>query len=300
MRAPLPLRFIVEATSRFFSDHASRFAASLSYYSLFAIAPVMLVAIAIAGMVFGEAAVRGELVGQIDDLLGPQGALAVQSLLEGAMRDERGALATILGSVTFVFACSGAFLELQAALNRVWRVTPRKHFDVRAFLLDRIQSLGLVVVVGFLLLVSLVVNTAIAAVQKWAGRAATDEVMWWTTVNLAASVVVVTALFSALFKVLPDVKLRWRDVVPGAVVTAILFTIGKQLIGLYLGHSGVASAYGAAGSVVVLLIWVHFTSLLVLWGAELTKVWTEHIEKRAPKPLPFAKHSSKAVDASAA
>ncbi len=269
-------------------DDVPRLGASLAYYTLFAIAPVLLVATAIAGLAFGPQAVRGEIVGQIDYLVGREGARAVQSLLEGASQRRAGYLATIVGSVTLVLAATGAFLELQTALNTIWRVKPNPtNATFTAFVMDRVRSFGLVVAIGFLLLVSLAVSAALAALGSWLERISPGMPLVWNVMNVLVSLVVITALFTLLYAFLPDVKLRGRDVVVGAFVTAILFTIGKQLIGFYLGQSTTASTYGAAGSVIVLLLWVYYSSQVVLVGAEFTRIYTQR-QGRRPRPEPFA------------
>ena len=269
-------------------DDVPRLGASLAYYTLFAIAPVLLVATAIAGLAFGPQAVRGEIVGQIDYLVGREGARAVQSLLEGASQRRAGYLATIVGSVTLVLAATGAFLELQTALNTIWRVKPNPtNATFTAFVMDRVRSFGLVVAIGFLLLVSLAVSAALAALGSWLERISPGMPLVWNAMNVVVSLVVITALFTLLYAFLPDVKLRGRDVVVGAFVTAILFTIGKQLIGFYLGQSTTASTYGAAGSVIVLLLWVYYSSQVVLVGAEFTRIYTQR-QGRRPRPEPFA------------
>ena len=226
-------------------DDVPRLGASLAYYTLFAIAPVLLVATAIAGLAFGPQAVRGEIVGQIDYLVGREGARAVQSLLEGASQRRAGHIATIVGSVTLVLAATGAFLELQTALNTIWRVKPNPtNATFRAFVINRVRSFGLVVAIGFLLLVSLAVSAALAALGTWLQRISPGMPLVWNAMNVLVSLVVITVLFTLLYAFLPDVKLRGRDVVVGAFVTAVLFTIGKQLIGFYLGQSTTASTYG--------------------------------------------------------
>lgn len=278
-------RVFRDALVAWWDDNVPRLGASLAYYTLFAIAPVLLVAIAIAGAVFGAEAVRGEIVGQLDGLMGREGAQAVQALLEGASRQHGGLIATVIGTITFLFAATGAFLELQAALNTIWRVKPRPDADLRSFMMDRVRSFGLVVGIGFLLLVSLAVSAALAAASAWIDRRAPGLPVLWHALNVIVSLGVITALFAMLYRFLPDVKLRWRDVTTGALVTAVLFTIGKQVIGLYLGQSSTASSYGAAGSVVVLLLWVYYSSQIVLFGAEFTRIYTDRFGAvRAPEP----------------
>lgn len=275
------------ALKAWWDDDAPRLGASLAYYTLFAIAPILLVATAITGMVFGAEAVRGEIVGQLDYLVGRDGAQAVQALLEGASQRRSGIVATVLGSVTFVIAATGAFLELQAALNTIWRVQARAGVDVRVFLLDRLRSFGLVVAIGFLLMVSLAVTAALAAFSAWLAKLSPAVPAVWSGVNVLVSLVVSTALFAMLFRFLPDVRLRWSDVTTGAFVTAVLFTIGQQLIGLYLGQSSVTSSYGAAGSVMVLLLWVYYSCQILLLGAEFTRVYSQRTGRR-PKPESYA------------
>lgn len=264
-----------------------RLGASLAYYTLFAIAPIVIVATAIAGMVFGAEAVRGEIVGQLEHLIGPEGARAVQSLLEGAGQRRAGIMATVLGTVTFVVAATGAFLELQGALNTIWRVEAKPGANVKAFVIDRVRSFGLVIAVGFLLLVSLTMTAAIAALSGWVARRSPSVPLVWAAINVLVSLGVTTALFALLYRFLPDVQLRWRDVTTGAFVTAVLFTVGQQIIGLYLGQSGVASMYGAAGSVMILLLWVYYSCQILLLGAEFTRVFAQR-EGTTPIPECFA------------
>jgi membrane protein len=240
-----------------------------------------------AGLVFGPEAVRGEIVGQLDHLVGREGAGAVQSLLEGASQRRAGILATVLGSITFLVAATGAFLELQNALNTIWRVKLKPGANIRAFVIDRLRSFGLVVAIGFLLMVSLSVTAALAALSTWLTQISPNLPVAWSGVNMLVSVAVTTVLFALLYKLLPDVRLRWRDVTMGACVTAVLFTIGQQVIGLYLGQSSVASSYGAAGSVMILLLWVYYSCQILLFGAEFTRVYAEY-QGRKPKPESFA------------
>jgi membrane protein len=288
VRTPSIARMFGTALRAWWDDDALRLGASLAYYTLFAIAPILLVATAIAGMAFGAEAVRGEIVGQLDHLVGREGGRAVQSLLEGASQPREGVFATVLGSIAFVVAATGAFLELQAALNTIWRVKPNPGAHLKAFLIDRLRSFGLVVAVGFLLLVSLAVTAALAALSGWLARRSPSIPVLWSTVNVLASLTVTTVLFALLYRFLPDVRLHWRDVMTGALVTAVLFTIGQQLIGLYLGQSSVASSYGATGSVMILLLWVYYSCQILLFGAEFTRVYTQRHGVR-PHPESFAK-----------
>ena len=275
------------------NDNLSRLGASLAYYTLFAIAPVLVIAIGIAGLAFGPEAVRGEIVHQVDDLIGMEGGRAVQALLKGASNHSAGVLATVIGSITFLLTATGAFLELQYALNTIWRVKPKASSRLRDFLMQRLVSFGIVVAIGFLLLVSLAVSAALAALSGWLNASVPGIATVWIGVNLIISVAVITLLFALLYKVLPDVDLDWRDVWIGALITACLFSVGKTLIGLYIGHSSAASSYGAAGSVVILLLWVYYSAQVVLIGAEMTRAYTA-ARKGAPKPVGYARRAKRA------
>jgi membrane protein len=269
------------------SDNVPRLGASLAYYTLFAMSPILLVATSVAGLAFGREAVRGEIVGQIQGLVGRQGAEAVQAMLEGAARPASSIPATIVGLVTFFLGATGAFLELQTALNAIWRVKPRPDVSIKAFLVQRLISFGLVVALGFLLLVSLLVSAALAGVSRYVGNTFPALAALWGATSVLVSLFVITLLFAMVYKILPDVKLGWRDVWIGALVTAGFFSIGKQLIGLYLGTSTVASSYGAAGSVVVLLVWVYYSAQVVLLGAEFTRFYVEKF-RGEPPPMKHA------------
>ena len=281
------LRILGSAIAAWWNDNALRLGASVAFYTLFAIAPILIVVIAIAGTVFGPEAVRGEIVGQIDGLVGKQGGQAVQALLQGAARREENVLAAILGGITFVLTACGAFLELQAALNAIWRVAPAPDGQLKDFLVDRLRSFGLVIAIGFLLMVSLAVSAAIAVVGAWLGGWTSGTPLVLQALNLALSLAVTTTLFALLFKFLPDVQLVWRDVVTGAMVTAVLFTGGKEVIGFYLGQSSMASSYGAAGSVLVVLLWVYYSSQILLVGAEFTRIYADR-ERGVVPPQNFA------------
>jgi membrane protein len=290
VRLPTALKLFWAALKGWSSDNVPRLGASLAYYTLFAVSPILIIAIAIAGSIYGPEAVRGQIVGQIDQLIGTEGARAVQSLLEGAHRNQSGTLAVIVGSATLIIAASGAFLELQHALNTIFRVkTDPKKSGIKQLLKNRLRSFGLVISIGFLLLVSLLVSAAVAAVSARIQRTEVVGPALLQVLNLVVSLGVVTVLFALIYRFLPDVRLAWRDVWTGAFVTAILFTIGKSLIGLYLGRSSIASSYGAAGSIVVLLVWVYYSAQVILLGAELTRVYAEYRKGTPPPPNDVAR-----------
>jgi membrane protein len=284
------LGWILQRTvSGWWNDNVPRLGASLAYYTLFALAPILIVAITIAGVFFGTEAVQREVTGQISGLVGESGAKAVQAMLEGAYNRAGNGVATAIGLGTFFLGATGAFLELQTALNAIWRVKPKANAGIKDMLLQRLLSFGLVVGVGFVLLVSLLVSAALSALNRYIGSIMPDIALLWQGVNTLVSLGVVTLLFAMIYQFLPDVDLRLRDVWVGGLVTAGLFSIGKFLIGLYLGTSGVASTYGAAGSVVVLLIWVYYSAQIVLLGAEFTR---SYVERLGARPAPSA-HATK-------
>jgi membrane protein len=269
------LRTFRAAVVAWWNDDAQRMGASVAYYSLFAIAPVLLVAVAVAGAVFGAEAVRGQLSTQIDGLVGPDAAEAVEALLAGAARPSSNVLAMIVGGLTMVLASCGAFLEMRSALNTIWRVPPKKIGAFKAFWFSRLRAFGLVLAIGFLLLVSLAVSAALSALHDWLTSLNLILPFILRILNFLLTLGVSAVLFGLMFKVLPDVSLRTRDIAIGALATAILFAVGKYLIGLYLGQTAASSSYGAAGSVVVLLLWVYYSSQIVLIGAEFTRLYAE-------------------------
>jgi membrane protein len=299
---PLTLRSVGtifgRAVAGWWNDNVPRMGASLAFYTLFSLAPILVVAIAIGGLVFGAEAVRGQIVGQIQGLIGRDGAEAVQALLEGASRPSSSWTATGAGMVTFFLGATGSFLELQASLNTIWRVTPKPGGNfIRMLVLQRLISFGLAVALGFLLLTSLLVSTALAAIHGYMGNAFPGVLVLWEALNVVVSLGVITLLFAMIYKVLPDVRLAWSDVWVGALVTAGMFTIGKLVIGLYLGTTSVASTYGAAGSVVVILVWVYYSAQVVLLGAEFTREYVETFGRRPP-PEHFATSDVSAPSAS--
>jgi membrane protein len=276
------------AVLAWWNDNVSRLGASISYYTLFSLAPMLVIAIAIAGFVFGAEAARGEIVGQIQGLVGRDGARAVQAMLQGVSQHRSsGVVATIVGIVTLVLGATGVFLELQTAINGIWRVKPKPSAGIMGVLRQRLISFGLVVGVGFVLLVSLLVSAALSALGKFLGAYVPGYAVLGQALNVVLSLAVITLLFAMIYKVLPDVELAWRDVWVGGLVTAGLFSIGKLVIGLYLGTSGTTSTYGAAASVIVLLLWVYYSSQIVLLGAEFTRFYVERCGG-APQPMAHA------------
>jgi membrane protein len=277
-------------------DNLPRLGASLAFYTLLSSAPLLIIVVAIAGIAYGKQAAQGQLFWQIRDLVGTDGARAIQGVLEGAYKPGTGAVATGLGLLTLAFGASSVVGELREALNTIWHVPAESSSlgfaSVIALLKARVYSFAFVLGIGFLLLVSLVLNAWLAAMGKFFGGylPAPEGVLQAATSLI--SFLVITALFAAIYKLMPDVRLRWGDVIVGAAFTALLFTVGKYLIGLYLGKASFGSTYGAAGSIVIVLVWVYYSSQLFFLGAEFTKVYTEKfgsrltdkLELHAPKP----------------
>lgn len=267
-------------------DHASSMGGALAYYTLFSIAPVLIIVIAVAGFFFGAEAARGEIVTQLRGLLGDDGAAAVQALLESANEPEEGLFATISSLALLVLGATTVFAELQTDLDRIWRAETKPISGVWAFLRARLLSFGLVLVLAFLLLVSLVLSAALAALGRWWGGWFEGWAILLEILNFIASFAITTGLFAVIYKLLPRTKIAWHDVWIGAAVTALLFAVGKFLIGLYIGRSGVASGFGAAGSFVVLLVWVYYSTQIFLLGAEFTWVYAHEHGSRRGQPRP--------------
>jgi membrane protein len=254
-------------------DKVPRLGAALAYYSIFSIAPLVLLTIAVAGMLFGQKAAEGAIVAEIGDTVGQPVATAIETMIQSASDPGSTILATLIGLVTLLFGASGVFGQLQDALNTIWKVAPKPGLGFWELLRSRFLSFTMVLGTGFLMLVSLLATAALAAVAAYFTPASLPGgVYLWQAVNWLLSFALATLLFALIYKILPDVQLAWKDVWTGAVVASLLFSIGKYLIGLYLGRGGVASAYGAAGSLVVILIWVYYSSQILLFGAELTRV----------------------------
>jgi membrane protein len=274
-----------ETGREWMEDKVPRLGAALAYYSALSIAPLAVIAIAIAGLVYGEEAARGHLLDEIRSLVGAQGAEAIQTMIAHSRKPGSGVLASILGVATLLAGASGVVGQLQDALNTIWEVAPKPGRGVWGFLKDRSLSLAMVLGLGFLLLVSLVISTVLTALTTSLGGLLPGAASAMEAVNFVATMAVVALLFALIFKLLPDAEVAWRDVWIGAALTALLFAVGKFLLGLYLGHSGIASTYGAAGSLVVLLVWVYYSSQIVFLGAEFTKAYANRFGSRVvPAP----------------
>ena len=268
-------------------DHAPGLGAALSYYTIFSLAPLLMIVIAIAGLVFGQEAAQGQIIGQIQGLVGEESAKAIQSMLEEARKPAAGILATVIATVMLLFGATGVFAQLQESLNIIWKVEQKPGQGLWKMLKDRFLSLMAVLGTGFLLLISLVISAGLSAVGATMAHVLPGPEFVLQFLNFLVSFAVVTLLFAMIYKLLPDKPVRWGDVWIGASITSLLFTIGKFFIGLYLGKSDVGVAYGAAGSLVVILIWVYYASQIFLFGAEFTAVYAES-RGTQPAPTPHA------------
>jgi membrane protein len=257
-------------------DKVDQMAAALAYYTLFSIAPLLVIAVAVAGAVFGEEAARGEIVTQIQGLLGKAGAEVVQTALANTQNPQagNGIVASIISTLALIFGASGVFIQLQDSLNAVWNVEPSPQSGVKAVVRKRIFSFAMVITIGFILMVSLVVSAGLAAFSTFTNQLFPALESLWRLVNIGISLGVFTLLFALIYKYLPDISIAWKDVLVGAFFTSILFSIGKELLGFYLGNGSFGSAYGAAGSVVTVLAWIYYSVQIMLFGAEFTQVYT--------------------------
>ena len=267
---------LLQTTGKTWLDHkAPRLAASLSFYTLLSLAPMLILAVSVTGLLFGEDAAKGQIAGQLSGLLGEKGALAVQDVLANAKTPSSGVIGTIVGIVIALFGASGVFGELQGTLNSIWGVDSKPGRGIKGFLHDHVFSFGLVLGVAFLLVVSLALSAALAVLGAFFAQTLPGGAALWQVANLLISICVTAVLFGLIYKVVPDVEIGWRDVWVGALVTSVLFSVGKFGIGLYLGRSSVASPFGAAGSVVALVVWVYYSSQILFFGAALTQAYAK-------------------------
>ena len=277
-------KMLKETVLAFINDEALSRGAAIAFYTVTSIAPVLLIVIAVAGLAFGREAAQNAIIGQLSDLMGQQTAEVIQTAVASAASKSSGILATIVGIVVLLVTASGVFGEMQAALNAIWKAKP-EGTTVSRLIRARAASLGLVVSLGFLLMVSLVVSTALTAFGNYLDSILPFGKLILTVLNGAVSLILISFLFAAIYKVLPDRDLEWRDVVVGAVVTGVLFTIGKSLISWYIGSSAVASSFGAAGALIVLLLWVYYSAQIFLIGAEFTKVYANSHGSKPGAPV---------------
>jgi membrane protein len=287
MRVATTWRLMKDAAIAWRDDYAPSMGAALAYYTTFSAAPLLLIVVSVAGLVFGQEAARGEIFNQLRGLIGEQGAIAMQGLLQSVNKPAEGALATVIGVVVLLVGSTTVFAELQDSLDRIWRAPVRdRSGGLWSLLRARVLSFGMILGIGFLLMVSLVVSAALSALGRWWAPMFGGWELLLQGVNLLVSFVLITVIFALIYKIMPRVRVAWRDVWVGASATALLFSIGKSLIGLYIGHSGVTSGFGAAGSLVVVLLWVYYSAQIFLLGAEFTWVYAHSHGSRCGESRP--------------
>ncbi len=267
------------------ADHAQSMGAALAFYTIFSVAPLLLIVIAVAGFVFGEEAARGEIYGQLQGMLGRTGALAVQGLLDSARRPADSVPAAVFGLGVLFVAATSVFAELQDALDRIWRAPQRpRSTGLWGLLRARLLSFGMILGIGFLLTVSLAFSAAMNALSRWARPESPGWEVFSGASEIGANLLLLVAVFAMIYKTMPRARVAWRDVWVGAAVTSVLFLIGKSLIGLYIGSSGITSAFGAAASLIVVLLWVYYSAQIFLFGAEFTWAYSHQYGSRRPQP----------------
>lgn len=259
-------------------------AAALSYYSAFSLGPLLIIVIAIAGFFFGEDAAKGQIFSELKNLLGPDGAIMIETILKGAASKSAGVFAAILSMVLLILGSIGVFLELQESLNIVWGVELKPGRGLWLFIKNRLVSFSMVVATGFLLMVSLIISSAISIFNTYMGEQFPSLLPMAFIFNNLSSLIILTVMFAMVYKVLPDVRISWKYVWLGAVLTSILFTVGKYLISLYLGSSSFSSTYGAAASLVIIFVWIYYSGLILYFGAELTQVFRKSYSKHKLLP----------------
>ncbi|MBO3460707.1 YihY/virulence factor BrkB family protein [Aetokthonos hydrillicola Thurmond2011] len=280
MKPKAILGLFQETFSEWSKDNASRLAAALAYYTIFSLAPLLIIVIAIAGSVFGEDAARGAIENELRGLVGSAAAEVIQTAIQNASKPRQGTIASIISIVVLLFGATGVFAELQNALNTIWGVQPKPGRAVKNIIRQRSLSFAMVLGIGFLLLVSLIISAILVALVAYFKNLVPGIDSLWYGVNFLLGFIVTTLLFALIFKVLPDAKITWSDVLVGAALTALLFSVGRFLLGEYLGNSSFGSTYGAAGSIVVILVWVYYSSQILFFGAEFTQVYAKKYGSR--------------------
>jgi membrane protein len=282
MNALSPAWLLIKDTvTGFIDDEALSRGASIAYYTLFSIAPVLLVVVAIAGLAFGREAAEGAIVDQLSVMMGHQTAEALQGMIESAAKPREGTLATVVGIVVLIIATSGVFGEVQSAMNAIWKTQTPPHSTLTRLMRARLASLGLVVTCGFLLTVSLATSAALAGLSTYLTYVFPDVQVVINIFDVVMSAVLIGGMFAAMFKVLPDTDIAWRDVAIGALASTVLFEAGKYAIAFYIGQTNVASSYGAAGALIILLVWIYYSSQIFLLGAEFSRAYAKRYGSHA-------------------
>ena len=295
-RLKLALDVVKDAGDGWLTDNATRLGASLSYYTVFSIGPMILIAVAVAGIFFGQEAAQKKIYETLGGLVGSNSAAAVAEVAKSASQHSKSIIATIIGIITLIVGATGVFGEMHSALNLIWKVEPKTGKSIWAFFRERFLSFAMVMGVGFLLLVSLLMTAILSALGSWLTEHLPGGAALWQVVNFTISLVVTGGIFAMIFKLVPDVLIPWTPIWPAAVVTGVLFSIGKFVLGFYIGKTNVASSYGAAGSLIVVVVWVYYSAQILYFGAELVRarVAQLHLEVKPksiaqamrPKPSP--------------
>lgn len=281
-------RILKDTFQSFLDDKALKFSASLSYYTVFSLAPLLLLMISLAGVFYGREAIHGQVFGEINGLIGNSAAVQIQDIIKNMELSGKTTFAVVIGAITLIIGATSVFGEIQDSINIIWKVKAKPKRGWLKLIKDRLLSSSLIVGLGFLLIVSLIVNGALMALSEWLKNYFPDvTIVIFQIANILVGFSVITLLFGVIFKVLPDAKIAWKDVRAGAFFTACLFMLGRYLIGLYIDFSGTASAYGAAGSLIVILVWVYYTAAILYFGAEFTRVYAEYIGARI-EPADYA------------
>ncbi|MFD0912320.1 YihY/virulence factor BrkB family protein [Methylophilus luteus] len=294
---------IKSAFTAWSDDYAQSMGAALAYYTMFSIAPLLLIVISITGIIFGQEAARGEIFGQLNNLMGEQGAMAVQTLLESTSQPAEGVTATVIGIVLLLVGATSVFGELQNSLDRIWKAPVVTTSGIWNLVRARLLSFGMILGIGFLLMVSLVFSAGLSAMSKWWSPVLGGWIVVAGIFNFIFSFLLTTGMFAMIYKIMPRVNIRWSEVWIGATLTAALFTVGKWLIGIYIGKSAISSGYGAAGSLLALLIWIYYSAQIFLVGAEFTWAYSHIFGSRKNKEMPpelsdaLAENGAKELDA---
>lgn len=267
-------------------DYAQSMGAALAYYTMFSIAPLLLIVISITGLIFGQEVARGEIIGQLNNLMGEQGVLAIQTLLKSVNQPAEGITATAIGIILLLVGATTVFGELQNSMDRIWKAPAREGSGLWHLIQARLLSFGMIMGIGFLLMVSLIFSAGLSAMSKWWSSAFSGWMVVMSVFNFVFSFVLTTGMFAMIYKIMPRVTIRWNEVWIGATITAALFTVGKWLIGIYIGQSAIASGYGPAGALLALLIWIYYSAQIFLMGAEFTWAYSHLFGSRKDKNMP--------------
>lgn len=283
-------KLLKQAVKEWQQDKVPILAAALAYYMVFSVAPMVIIVIAVVGFIVGESVARQEVIQQMEALIGPDATESVRIVLQNQFKPSSNIIATVVGIITVIFGATTVVVQLKQALNMIWDVQPKPGQGVKGFIKTRILSVLMVMGIGLILLLSLILSAVLAGVDRLLEQyLSVPSIVWSLTDNLI-SVILMTLLFGQIYRVLPDVEISWKDVAVGSVITAVLFTLGKAGISIYLGNSSVGSAYGAAGSLVIFLMWVFYSAQIFLFGAEITKVWARtYGSKINHRKMPFQK-----------